>query len=380
MTSKRAYTLRKRAESQDETRHRIVEATMHLHEEIGPRATTISAIAERAGVQRLTVYRHFPDETAVFQACTTHWLSLHPPPDPAAWSDTEDGLDRARQALNAFYSYYAGTERMWSAAFRDVAEVPALQAPMAEVAAFMPVPGLGVLAVNSFLLKGPEPMLVDTGLAALAEPFVAALEGEIDLSDLRWIWLSHLDADHTGALEAVLARAPKAQVVTNFLGAGKMGLAGFDVSRAHVLEPGARFEVGGRGLIPLRPPYYDAPETTGFFDPAARVLFAADSFGALLPEPAETAAAIASADLRDGLVAWSSIDAPWLAVADHAALRRALRALQELSPKVVLSGHLPPAEGPIDRLVDFIAEAWTAGAAHTPDPLAAEAVAAALAA
>jgi AcrR family transcriptional regulator len=70
---------------------------MQLHEEIGPRATTISAIADRAGVQRLTVYRHFPDETAVFQACTAHWLSLNPPPDPADWAGITDPRNRLRK-------------------------------------------------------------------------------------------------------------------------------------------------------------------------------------------------------------------------------------------------------------------------------------------
>lgn len=126
---KRSYTLRERAKSREETRLRIVEATMHLHEEIGPRATTISAIAERAGVQRLTVYRHFPDEMAVFQACTAHWLTLNPPPDPAAWADRR-GMDRLAAALAAHYAYYRATRRMWTAAHRDAADVPALQGPM----------------------------------------------------------------------------------------------------------------------------------------------------------------------------------------------------------------------------------------------------------
>ena len=133
--SKRPYTMRKRAASREETREKIVEATMRLHEEIGPRATTISAIAERAGVQRLTVYRHFPDETAVFQACTQHWLSLHPPPDPAGWQALNDPRDRLRAALEAFYTYYRGTRAMWVASHRDVADVPALQGPMAAFAA-----------------------------------------------------------------------------------------------------------------------------------------------------------------------------------------------------------------------------------------------------
>lgn len=110
---------------------------MHLHEELGPRNTTISRIAERAGVQRLTVYRHFPDETAVFQACTAHWLDLNPPPDPADWANERDPLARYRAAIRAFYDYFARTRRMWTVSFRDVAEVPALQQPMADVAAFL---------------------------------------------------------------------------------------------------------------------------------------------------------------------------------------------------------------------------------------------------
>lgn len=130
MTKTRRYTQRKRAADREETRLRIVEATMALHEEIGPNATTISAIAQRAGVQRLTVYRHFPDETAVFEACTSHWLELNPPPDPAAWASLEAGPRQARAALVAFYRYYRDTQRMWRAATRDEPKVPALQGPM----------------------------------------------------------------------------------------------------------------------------------------------------------------------------------------------------------------------------------------------------------
>lgn len=137
MSEKRQYRMNERARSQEETRLRIVEATMQLHEEIGARATTISAIAERAGVQRLTVYRHFADETAVFQACTSHWLSLNPPPDPAAWQEVEAGEARAIAAITAFYGYYAGTRRMWSVSFRDVEAVPALQGPMAQFGAYV---------------------------------------------------------------------------------------------------------------------------------------------------------------------------------------------------------------------------------------------------
>ena len=134
---KRAYTLKRRAESKDLTRERIVEAAMALHEEVGPKETTISAIAERAGVQRLTVYRHFPDETALFHACTSHWLSLNPPPSSDAWKGVADPEKRCRAALAAFYRYYRRTQRMWAASHRDEAEVVAMQEPMAQFRAYL---------------------------------------------------------------------------------------------------------------------------------------------------------------------------------------------------------------------------------------------------
>jgi AcrR family transcriptional regulator len=134
---KRAYTLKRRAESKDATRERIVAAAMALHEEVGPKETTISAIAERAGVQRLTVYRHFPDETALFHACTSHWLSLNPPPSFDAWSGVADPEKRCRAALAALYRYYRRTERMWVVSHRDEAEVIAMQEPMARFRVYL---------------------------------------------------------------------------------------------------------------------------------------------------------------------------------------------------------------------------------------------------
>lgn len=134
--TKRSYNLGQRAFSQEETRRRIVDATVALHEEIGPRATTISAIAEKANVQRLTVYRHFPDEAELFKACTSHWFELNPPPRPSQWLQ-EEGMARLHFALHQLYSYYRRTERMWSLAYRDEAEVPALVEPMRKVRAYL---------------------------------------------------------------------------------------------------------------------------------------------------------------------------------------------------------------------------------------------------
>ena len=128
--NKRTYKLRERARAQDETRQRIVEAAVSLHEELGPRATSISAIAAKAGVQRLTVYRHFPDEAAIFHACTTHWTQLNPAPDSSTWMGEAEPFARARATVHAFAAYYRRTRGMWSVAYRDAPAIEALAEPM----------------------------------------------------------------------------------------------------------------------------------------------------------------------------------------------------------------------------------------------------------
>lgn len=130
---KRKYDLKKRAQQQEQTRQRIVEAAMALHEELGPRGTTISAVAERAGVQRLTVYRHFADDTALFQACSMHWLALNPLPDMSDWSDQGEPEGRTRTALQALFRYYRKTEAMWTRVYQDLEKTPSLQEQVAKV-------------------------------------------------------------------------------------------------------------------------------------------------------------------------------------------------------------------------------------------------------
>jgi len=135
--NKRKYTKTKRAEQQEQTRERIVEATVALHEELGPANTSIKAIAERAGVQRLTVYRYFPDDTSLFQACTSHWLSLNPPPDVTAWENIEEAEEKTYVVLLAFFQYYRATEKMWIGAYRDVEDIPALRIGMKNFEAYL---------------------------------------------------------------------------------------------------------------------------------------------------------------------------------------------------------------------------------------------------
>ena len=133
----RKSTKRRRAEQESETRRRIVEAVYALHGEIGPARTTIKAIAERAGVERLTVYRHFADEGEIFAACGAHLQAQVPPPDPAAWADVMEPEARLRAALRAFYGYYRRGEAHFVKARRDAAELPALAAELAPFDGFL---------------------------------------------------------------------------------------------------------------------------------------------------------------------------------------------------------------------------------------------------
>jgi AcrR family transcriptional regulator len=124
----RKYQQKRRAEQQAETRQRIVEAMVELHREVGPARTTISAIAERAGVERLTVYRHFPDERSMFEACTSHYATQVPGPDPSTWMGIEDPAERLGAALLSFYNYYRRSEDVLTHAVRDLPRLPALAA------------------------------------------------------------------------------------------------------------------------------------------------------------------------------------------------------------------------------------------------------------
>ena len=186
--SKRKYELGKRAERQEETRRRIIEATVELHRTVGPAATQITEIARRAGVQRVTVYNHFPDEAALIAACSAHWRAIHPAPEAAGWLATTDPGERLRLGLSELYAWYRETEPMTANILRDAELVPALR-PFLEK-------GLGgyLDTVRRILgeptragLRGRHRARVDTALSAAADFHVWRLLaplGDTDAADL----------------------------------------------------------------------------------------------------------------------------------------------------------------------------------------------------
>jgi len=134
---KRKYELKQRAVEMAETKRRITEAAVELHGSVGPARTTLSAVAERAGVQRHTVYRHFPDEAALFGACSAHYFTANPWPDLGSWLEISDPQQRLQRALGDLYAYYERTEPMLSNVFRDLDLVDALSATIVPLRGYL---------------------------------------------------------------------------------------------------------------------------------------------------------------------------------------------------------------------------------------------------
>ncbi|HET8822853.1 MAG TPA: helix-turn-helix domain-containing protein [Thermoleophilaceae bacterium] len=146
----RRYEKKRRAEAEAETRRRITESAVELHSTLGPARTSVSAIAERAGVRRSTVYRHFPDEVALFDACSSHWEAANPPPDLDGWAAIEDPAERLRIALGELYAFYRRTERMMENLHRDEVTMPLVRERFAGFHAFID-------AAHDLLVRGrPE--------------------------------------------------------------------------------------------------------------------------------------------------------------------------------------------------------------------------------
>ncbi|HEX6662154.1 MAG TPA: helix-turn-helix domain-containing protein [Gaiellaceae bacterium] len=133
---KRKYELKKRAEEMAETRRRITDAAVGLHGTVGPARTTLSAVAERAGVQRHTVYRHFPTEADLYRACSAHYFTAHPLPDLESWRAIADPRQRLPRALDELYAYYERTEPMFSNVLRDAELVDAVRPTLVPLQAY----------------------------------------------------------------------------------------------------------------------------------------------------------------------------------------------------------------------------------------------------
>lgn len=224
----------------------------------------------------------------------------------------------------------------------------------------VPIPTIGVLPVNAYLIRGENPTLIDTGITPERDEFVAALKELIDPADIQWIVVTHADRDHTGALMQLLDAAPNARVVTSFITVGIMSVGAEPIppERALLIRDGSTVDIGDRTLSAMRPPLFDNPGTLGIFDPKQSVLFSADCFGATFATPegalAEDVASTSDDDLKSGQLLWGSVDSPWSHFVDDARFADNLARFVQQRPDTVLSTHLPPILGNLDRHVETL--------------------------
>jgi flavorubredoxin len=217
-----------------------------------------------------------------------------------------------------------------------------------------PAGPLGFLPIHAYLLKGDEPILVETGLYTQTEGFLEALWAEIEPQELRWVMVTHEDLDHAGNLEHVLAAAPNAVVVLSFLSMLKYSRPDLlTPDRLRIAMPGEPLTLGRRRFQVIQPPVFDSAGSVGYFDETTGTLFSGDSFGGLVPVPTSDVDAIGPAYM-EGSGIFMSANSSWLHDTDPAKFGRRVDVVRALAPEMVLPTHGAPLRGRTAALCDHL--------------------------
>lgn len=210
----------------------------------------------------------------------------------------------------------------------------------------LPAPPVGLFPMNSMVIRGAEPTLIDTGAPACRNEWLTAAWELVDPLDVRWVFLSHDDRDHSGNLVQVMEACPNATLLTSWFAVGRM----FEewetpLDRVRFLNDGDRIDVGDRELVALRPPVFDNPTTRGVFDTHTGAYWSVDTFATNIPEPMVESAALSDSAFAEGQLFGGRLVAPWHELLDDVKYQRYVDRVQQLDISVVAGCHTPVIRG-----------------------------------
>jgi flavorubredoxin len=225
------------------------------------------------------------------------------------------------------------------------------------------------VALNSLVIRAAEPVVIDTGMAENRDQYLEDVFSLVEPEDVRWVFISHDDVDHTGNVNALLAAAPNATLVIDWFMQERMG-ASLEVppSRWRWVQDGDTIDVGDRTLHVVRPPVYDSPTTRGLFDPRTRVYWASDAFASPMATPVRDIADLDRTAWLEGIHLLSRYVSPWLTLVDERRYQRTVDRIADLRPQVVAGCHTPAiAGGAVADALVATREAPTAAVPPQPD-------------
>lgn len=226
-----------------------------------------------------------------------------------------------------------------------------------------------LVPLNSLVIRGAEPMVVDTGVAENRDRFLADVFSIVEPEDIRWVFISHDDIDHTGNLNALMELAPNATVVVNWFIQERMG-ATLEVSplRQRWVGDGERIDIGDRTLVTVRPPVYDSPTTRGLFDPTTGVYWTSDAFATPMPTPVRDVAELEATFWEQGMPTFNQWVAPWMTIADDRKFQATVDRVEALGASTLAGCHTPLiGHSHVDRAIAATRRSAAVDVAPQPD-------------
>jgi flavorubredoxin len=219
----------------------------------------------------------------------------------------------------------------------------------------LPVPTVGQLPVTSMILRGEQPMILDTLAIVHRETFLEEAFNIVEPEDVRWLFISHEDRDHTGSIMQVMEMCPNAKLITNFLMLGKLGEEfSIDPHRVHLLNDGEQLDIGDRTVTALRPPLFDSSASMGLWDPKSEIYYAADCFGVVAEECPQYTDEYSDAEFEDAFFFMNRINHIWYRHVKEEVIAEGAERIKKLGAKMIVSGHGPTERKNVDRMCDWI--------------------------